>query len=137
MQKGMEIGDAASTFTLLTIGDGLVTQIPALIVSTAAGIIVTRTATSTHFSQEVSKQLLMKPKALVAAAGVMGFMALIPGLPFFPFMLMAAGLGGVSYSLLSKASQEEKMREQKVTQEKLKPQSEKLENLLSVDLLEL
>ncbi len=137
LQKGMDIGDAASTFTLLTIGDGLVTQIPALIVSTAAGIIVTRTATSSHFSQEVSKQLLMKPKALMASAGVMGFMALIPGLPFFPFMLIAVGLGGISYSISSKTNQEEKAKEKKITQEKLKPPAEKLESLLTVDLLEL
>ncbi|MGZ6370625.1 MAG: FHIPEP family type III secretion protein, partial [Bdellovibrionota bacterium] len=79
LQKGMDISQAAQVFTLLTVGDGLVTQIPALIVSTAAGIIVTRTATSTNFSQEFSKQLVMKPKALGAAGGVMGFMALVPG----------------------------------------------------------
>src|SRR6185437_14923714 len=94
LQKGMDIGSAASTFTLLTIGDGLVTQIPALIVSTASGIIVTRTATSTNFSQEVSKQLFMKPNALMAAASIMAFLALVPGLPFVPFILLALGLGG-------------------------------------------
>jgi len=137
MQKGMDVASAASTFTLLTIGDGLVTQIPALIVSTAAGIIVTRTATSTNFSQEVSKQLFMKPKALVAASGIMGFMALVPGLPFFPFICISGILGGISYTIFSKASNEEKMKEKKLTQEKLKPPSEKLESLLSVDLLEL
>ncbi|MFZ9596708.1 MAG: flagellar biosynthesis protein FlhA [Bdellovibrionia bacterium] len=137
LQKGMEIGQAAETFTLLTIGDGLVTQIPALIVSTAAGIIVTRTATSTNFSQEVSKQLLMKPNAIMAAAGVMAFLALIPGLPFFPFASLSLLFGGVSYSLIQKAEQEKKAAERNLTQEKLKPASEKLENLLNVDLLEL
>jgi flagellar biosynthesis protein FlhA len=137
LQKGMELGNAASVFTLLTIGDGLVTQIPALIVSTAAGIIVTRTATSTNFSQEVSRQLLMKPTALMAAAGVMGFMAIVPGLPFTPFMILAAGLGGLSYKLSEKAKAEEQAQQEKVTQDKLKPVPEKLENLLPVDLLEL
>ncbi len=137
LQKGMELGTAASTFTLLTIGDGLVTQIPALIVSTAAGIIVTRTATSTNFSQEVSKQLLMKPQALMAAGGVMGFMAIIPGLPFLPFMTLALGLGGFSYQLQKRAHDEEAAKLKKVTQEKLKPSQEKLESLLPVDLLEL
>ena len=136
-QRGMDIGAAASTFTLLTIGDGLVTQIPALIVSTAAGIIVTRTATNTHFSQEVSKQLLMKPKALMAAAGVMGFMAIIPGLPFLPFILLSASLGGFSYRLIQKQAAEEKDQQDMLTNEKLKPAQEKLENLLPVDLLEL
>ena len=137
LQKGMDIADAATTFTLLTIGDGLVTQIPALIVSTAAGIIVTRTATSTNFSQEVSKQLFMKPKAMLAAAGIMGFMGIIPGLPFIPFMFLAACLGGMSYSLQNKIKNDEKLTEKKATQEKLKPTTEKLESLLPVDLLEL
>jgi flagellar biosynthesis protein FlhA len=137
LQKGMDVGQAAQTFTLLTIGDGLVTQIPALIISTAAGIIVTRTATSTNFSQEVSKQLLMKPKALMAAAGVMGFMALVPGLPFVPFMLLASGIGTVAYRLNRKEELAEKAKTQKVEAEKLKPVPESLENLLPVDVLEL
>ncbi len=137
VQKGMELGTAASTFTLLTIGDGLVTQIPALIVSTAAGMIVTRTATSTNFSQEVSKQLIMKPKALMAAGGVMGFMAIIPGLPFLPFMTLALGLCGFSYQVIKKAEDEEAAKLKKVTQEKLKPSQEKLESLLPIDVLEL
>ena len=137
LQKGMDIGQAAQTFTLLTIGDGLVTQIPALIISTAAGIIVTRTASGTNFTQEVQKQLLMKPKALMVAACVMGFMALVPGLPFIPFMLLAVGIGSVAYQLQKKEAGEEKAKKDKLESEKLKPVSEKLENLLPVDLLEL
>src|SRR6185437_13348526 len=129
LQKGMDIGQAAQTFTLLTIGDGLVSQIPALIVSTAAGIIVTRTATSTNFSQELSKQLLMKPKALMAAGGVMAFMALIPGLPFLPFIILAAILGGVGYRLQNRETVAEKAKQEKAEAEKLKPVAEKLENL--------
>jgi flagellar biosynthesis protein FlhA len=137
LQKGMDIGNAAATFTLLTIGDGLVTQIPALIVSTAAGIIVTRTAGGNNFSQEVSKQLLMKPKALMAAGGVMGFMAIIPGLPFVPFALLAFGLCGISYTIGAKTKADEKVKVDKTNSDKLKPAPEKLENLLSVDILEL
>jgi len=136
-QKGMDIGSAASTFTLLTIGDGLVTQIPALIVSTASGIIVTRTATSTNFSQEVSKQLLMKPNALIAAAAIMGFLAIVPGLPFIPFVILAGILGFMSYKIYEKEKKEEQVKEEKTVQEKLKPTNEKLEALLNVDLLEL
>jgi flagellar biosynthesis protein FlhA len=107
LQKGMDFATAAQTFTLLTIGDGLVTQIPALIVSTAAGIIVTRTATSTNFSQEVSKQLFMKPKAIGAAGGVLAFMALIPGLPHFAFLALGGALGAISYGLSKKAAADE------------------------------
>src|SRR6185437_4790143 len=102
LQKGMDVGTAAKTFTLLTIGDGLVTQIPALIVSTAAGIIVTRTANSTNYSKEFSKQLFMQPKALLAAAGIMAFMALIPSLPFMPFMTLAVALGYMGYRIIAK-----------------------------------
>lgn len=137
LQKGMDIGTAASTFTLLTVGDGLITQIPALIVSTAAGIMVTRTATTTNFSQEVSRQLTMKPKALSASAGIMGFMALIPGFPTLPFLILAGALGGVAYSITNRIKREEQASLQKQTQEKLKPAPEKLESLLPVDLLEL
>ncbi|MGK5089271.1 flagellar biosynthesis protein FlhA [Bdellovibrionota bacterium FG-2] len=137
LQKGMEIGQAAEVFTLLTIGDGLVTQIPALIISTAAGMIVTRTATSSNFSDEVSKQLIMKPKAMGVAAGIMGFLALIPGLPKIPFLLLALGFGSISYKLIAKEKQVEDDERVKHEKEKLRPTQEKLENLLSVDLLEL
>jgi flagellar biosynthesis protein FlhA len=137
LQKGMDIGTAAQTFTLLTVGDGLVSQIPALIISTAAGIIVTRTATSTNYSQEFSKQLLMKPKALMAAGGVMGFMAIIPGLPFFAFFILGAILFGTGYSIMRKEENEVNRKKAVTDKEKLKPAPEKLENLLPVDLLEL
>jgi flagellar biosynthesis protein FlhA len=137
LQKGMDIGRAAETFTLLTIGDGLVSQIPALIISTAAGIIVTRTASSTNYSQEFSKQLLMQPKAIGAAGGIMFFMALIPGLPTVPFLILALSLGGVAYYLMKKEKAAELAKKQVQDKEKLKPAPEKLENLLPIDMLEL
>jgi flagellar biosynthesis protein FlhA len=137
LQKGMDIGAAAQTFTLLTIGDGLVSQIPALIISTAAGIIVTRTATSNNFSSEVSKQLLQKPKAIGAAAGLLGFMALIPGLPKIPFMVIAVGMGLLARSLTAKEKAAAAALAKIETGDKLKAAPEKLENLLPVDLLEL
>lgn len=137
VQKGMSIGDAAEVFTLLTVGDGLVTQIPALIISTAAGIIVTRTATSTNFSSEVSKQLMMKPNAIGATAGVMGFLALVPGLPTLPFMILGGSLGFLAFRLNEKIRTTEAEKKSKEDAEKLKPVPEKLENLLPVDILEL
>jgi flagellar biosynthesis protein FlhA len=137
LQKGMDIGRAAETFTLLTIGDGLVSQIPALIISTAAGIIVTRTASSTNYSQEFSKQLLMQPKAIGAAGGIMFFMALIPGLPTVPFLVLALGLGGTAYYLIKKEKAADVAKKQAQDKEKLKPAPEKLENLLPIDMLEL
>jgi flagellar biosynthesis protein FlhA len=137
LQRGMPIGQAAEVFTLLTVGDGLVSQLPALIISTAAGIIVTRTATSTNFSAEVSKQLLQKPKAIAAAAGILGFMALIPGLPGIPFITIAAVLGWGARRLIRKEKEAADAVASIEAKDKLKPVAEKLENLLPVDLLEL
>jgi flagellar biosynthesis protein FlhA len=137
LQRGMDLASAAETFTLLTIGDGLVTQIPALIVSTAAGIIVTRTATSTNYSQEFARQLVMQPKAIGASAGVMGFMAIIPGLPTIPFLLLAVGMGWLARSLSNTEIRKVKDKKDAEDREKLKPSIEKLENLLNIDMLEL
>jgi len=137
LQRGMDLGTAAQTFTLLTISDGPVTQIPALIISTAAGVIVTRTASGGSFSQEIQKQLFMKPNAIFAAAGILGFMAIIPGLPKIPFFILSGGLGALGYRLMTK--EQERVEEKRVQEEKekLRPVSEKLEALLPVDVLEL
>ena len=137
LQKGMDIGHAAEVFTLLTVGDGLVSQIPALIISTAAGIIVTRTASGTNYSQEFSRQLFMNPKALFASAGVMGFMGVIPGLPILPFWALAGGLYGIGRRVTRQDKEKIAAEAAKEAQEKAKPGQEKLENLLQVDTLEL
>jgi len=89
-QQGMPIESALTNYTLLTIGEGLVAQIPALIISTAAGIIVTRTADENNFGHELTGQFLNYPKAFYVVSGVMFLFALIPGLPHFAFMLMSA-----------------------------------------------
>jgi len=137
LQKGMDIAHAAEVFTLLTVGDGLVSQIPALIISTAAGIIVTRTASGTNYSQEFSKQLFMNPKALFASAGVMGFMGVIPGLPIAPFWALGGGLYGIARRITKKEREKKEAEEAKAALEKAKPGAEKLESLLQVDTLEL
>jgi flagellar biosynthesis protein FlhA len=99
IQKGMTAGEAASRFTLLTIGDGLVQQVPALIISTAAGILVTRAASTENLATEVTRQLFMKPKQLMITGSILGVISIIPGLPFIPFMSLAATMGGVGYAL--------------------------------------
>jgi len=137
LQKGMTLSSAAEVFTLLTIGDGLVGQIPALIISTAAGMVVTRTTNGKNLGQEFSTQLLMHPKAIAVSGGVMGFMSLVPGLPGIPFFLMGAVLGGVAYQLDQKRKVDEVAKKKKEDDDKLKPSSEKLESLLPVDMLEL
>ncbi|MGE0615482.1 MAG: flagellar biosynthesis protein FlhA, partial [Bacteriovoracia bacterium] len=137
LQNGMGIADAAKTFTLLTIGDGLVSQIPALIISTAAGIIVTRTASGNNLGKEFTKQLFTHYKALFAASGVMGFLGIVPGLPTIPFFMIGGALGFVAYRLYQKERAEEARKAREAEKDKLKPAAEKLESLLSVDLLEL
>jgi flagellar biosynthesis protein FlhA len=95
----MAIGDAGKTYTLLTIGDGLVAQIPALLLSTAVAIIVTRMSRPQDMGGELRTQLFGNPKALGVAAGLLGIMGVIPGMPNVAFLLMAGICGGVAYAL--------------------------------------
>ena len=99
MQKGMTMNEALSRFTMLSIGDGLVSQVPALITSVAAGILVTRATSKADLGRELSRQLLFYPKALTILAVMLGIMAIVPGLPTMPFLVMAVCIGLLSYSL--------------------------------------
>jgi flagellar biosynthesis protein FlhA len=97
VQKGMPLDAAARTYTILTIGDGLVSQIPALLISTAAGIVVSRAGTETDLGREITTQVLVNPKALATTAGIMAVLGMVPGLPHLPFFLLAAASGGLAY----------------------------------------
>jgi len=102
-QMGMSWADALATYSILTIGDGLVSQIPALIISTSAGMIVTRVAAedeTTHLGADIGAQVLAQPKAIGIAAILMLALAIIPGLPFFPFLVLGALCGIVAWGLL-------------------------------------
>ncbi|MBI2406710.1 MAG: flagellar biosynthesis protein FlhA [Gemmatimonadetes bacterium] len=101
-QRGMTLTQAASTYTVLTVGEGLVAQIPALIVSTAAGLMVTHAAGGTRLSRVLTAQLGAQPRALYIAAGTLTFFALLPGLPTVPFLALG-GLLGVTGRLASDA----------------------------------
>src|SRR5262249_38661728 len=90
-QQGVPFSGAAHTYTLLTVGDGLVTQVPALIVSTAAGLLVTKAGVSGSADQALMKQLSSYPKALAMSAAVMVVMALLPGIPMLPFLALGGG----------------------------------------------
>lgn len=98
LQHGMAIGSAAQNYTLLTIGDGLVAQIPALIVSTSAGLIVTRAASESNLGAEVSRQLLSHHKAIAISAVIIFLFGLIPGLPHFAFITFSIITGGVAWA---------------------------------------
>ena len=97
-QEGMSFLAAAETFTRLTVGDGLVSQIPALIVSTAAGIIVTKASVSGTTERALIKQLAGQPKALALTSGLLMALAIVPGVPLFPFLLLAGIVGGIAWA---------------------------------------
>jgi flagellar biosynthesis protein FlhA len=111
LQKGMPVGDAATTYTILTIGDGLVTQIPALLISTAAGIIVSRAGRDSDIGKEISTQVLINPKALFTVSGVLMSLGFVPGLPHVPFFITAAIAGGMAYMMSRKPVEEEVIQE--------------------------
>src|SRR5580692_6246179 len=98
MQKGMTVTEALQHYTILSIGDGLVSQIPALITSTAAGILITRATSKNDLGQELSKQLLVYPRAMTVLAGMMSVFALVPGLPMTPFLVLAIITGLLAYT---------------------------------------
>src|SRR5262249_23163614 len=97
LRHGLGVGEAARVYTLLTIGDGLVSQLPALLISTAAGLVVTRVASdegAAALGPDLARQL-MRPGALMATAALLAALALVPGLPLVPFLAVAAALGGL------------------------------------------
>lgn len=137
LQKGMPISDAAQNYTLLTIGDGLVSQIPALIVSTGAGILVTRAASEAQLGNEIMNQLTEHPRAIAIASAVLIFLGLVPGLPTFPFVMLGSLAGGLAYmTFKSKRAILVKRGEEKKAVEKARG-VEKVETLLPLDILEL
>jgi len=134
LQKGMPLSQALHTYTLLTIGDGLVAQIPALILSTAAGVIVTRAASEENMGMELATQMLAKPRAILVAAGALLIFAIIPGLPTVPFLLLATLAGGVAYS--TRKAKQKQIEEEAIKVSRAKPQ-ERIEDYLRMDTLEI
>lgn len=104
LQHNMDMADAAKNYTLLAIGDGLVAQIPALIISTAAGLIVSRVASEHNIGQQLIKQLFNQPPILILSAVIIAAMGMIPGMPHFAFLFLAAAMGGLAYYLIKKAA---------------------------------
>ena len=99
VQKGMPVADALKQYTLLSIGDGLVAQVPALIVSLAAGILVTRASEDSDLGSYLSKQLTFYPRAMGIAAGMMTIFAIVPGMPVMPFLTLGVTLGILAWKL--------------------------------------
>ena len=104
LQHGVDLATAAQTYTILTIGEGLVTAIPALLVSMSGGLITTRAASESHLGDDVADQLLARWRPLAAAAAALVALALIPGLPKFAFITVALVLGGAAYATKNAAA---------------------------------
>jgi flagellar biosynthesis protein FlhA len=135
-QQGMPLMNALSNYTLLTIGEGLVAQIPALVISTAAGILVTRSADENSFGQELTGQFMNYPKAFFVASGVMFLFALIPGLPHFAFLL----LSGVTFVLGKMAREKAEVIEEAAAAAETSAGEESIDqasNIRPLDVLEL
>ena len=103
MTHGMSFGEAMRIYTLLTIGDGLVAQVPALLLSTSVAVLVTRMSRQADMSKQVAGQLFNQPRVLAVTAGVLGLVGLIPGMPNFAFLLLAAACGGVAWLIARRA----------------------------------
>ncbi len=137
MQKDLDFGTAAKYYTMLTIGDGLLAQIPALIISTAAGMIVTRSSSDASMGTELTSQLLMNPKAIYICGAVLTALALVPGLPGIPFFTMAIIMAGIAWTIdqyRNEATNEEK---RKAAVELAAPKKENVESMLPLDMVEL
>jgi flagellar biosynthesis protein FlhA len=133
-QEGMGLLDALETYTILTVGDGLVSQIPALIVSTAAGVVVSRAGAGAPLVDELRAQIFHQPRAMGIVASMLGILAVVPGLPFFPFAMLAAGTGYLSFS--QKTTKEDEVEAPELEVEPVSEEAEVV-SALTLDELEL
>jgi flagellar biosynthesis protein FlhA len=136
VQEGMPLADAAEIFTKLTIGDGLVSQVPAFLVSLAAGLLVTRSTQSTDLPAQFMQQLFSNPRALAVASGFLAILVMT-NLPKIPLLALGAGCGSLALLL----TRQNKAKEQKIAQQAkadaVKPQEERIEDFLAIDPMEI
>jgi flagellar biosynthesis protein FlhA len=130
LQNGLDLQRALETYTVLTIGDGLVTVIPALMISISGGLIVTRASSETNLGLDLQKQVFGNPQPLFLAAGVLVAMAAFPGLPKVPFLVLGSGVGAMAWRLRQKAATAEKVKPPLAA-----PARENLESLLRIEPL--
>jgi flagellar biosynthesis protein FlhA len=137
MQKNLDLATAAKNYTMLTIGDGLLAQIPALIISTAAGMIVTRSSSGENMGSEVTNQLLMNPRAIYISAAVLAALSLVPGLPMTPFLTMAILMASVAWVINQYRDEAKTNEKNRVDAELAAPKKENVESMLPLDMVEL
>ena len=137
LQQGMDFQTAAATFTILTVGEGLVSQLPALVISTATGLLVTRAGgQDTPLSQDIENEMFSDPKILGVVSGLLIVMGLIPGLPNIPFFLMGAGMGALSH-FKSKQKKAEELKEKQAKEEETKSVGKQKKKASKESVLEL
>jgi flagellar biosynthesis protein FlhA len=137
VQHGMTLVDASQTFTLLTIGEGLVNQIPALFISTAAGLVVSKAASEASIGEEYAAQFALKPQAMSVAAAIIFLVGLVPGLPHLPFLLLSAITGGLSY-FAWRTHEQTMMAQARAPKSPARPtETDPLDALPTLDILEL
>src|SRR5262245_8270829 len=136
-QQGLPFAEAARTYTLLTVGDGLVTQVPALIVSTAAGLLVTKAGISGAADRALVAQLSGYPKALGMSGAVMVVMALLPGIPMLPFLLLGGGAGALAYLIDKRQRATVAAEAKKAAAAKAPPAEEPIATALKIDDLKI
>ena len=140
-QKGLTFAQAADSYTRLSVGDGLVTQIPALLVSTAAGMVVTKAGLSGATEKALFKQLAGQPRALGLVSGLMLLLAAIPAIPALPFLIMAGMTGGVAFVVwresLAHAQEELRRKEEEKTVDKKPTAEEPIASALKIDYIRL
>ena len=135
-QRGLSITDALQTYTILTIGDGLVTQIPALLIATSAGIVVTRNGGGSTLDVQMKNQLFNNPRVLGTVSGVVGMFAIVPGMPTIPFILLALFLGIATF-FVKKQKKIDQLTEKTQEVVQVEPLEEKVEEYLQVDPIEI
>ena len=141
-QQGMEVSAAAQSYTLLTIGDGLVSQIPALIISTAAGVLVSRAASTASMGKEFLRQFSTHPQALAVTSVIVFLFSFIPGLPTLPFVILSSGIAFLAYIAFKEEKRVKEEIKGKAEEEEAGPEEEagepeEVERLLQLDILEL
>ncbi|MEJ5338207.1 MAG: flagellar biosynthesis protein FlhA [Aquificaceae bacterium] len=125
--KGMGFSDAIKTYSLLTVGEGLASQIPALMLSTSAGIVVTKSSSKEELGKALFKEFSKEPRVFLFSSALLVFIGLIPGFPKLPFFFMAGLLGGLYYALSRALKQEELRKLEEMLKEQKKPPAEKRE----------
>ncbi|TDA69405.1 MAG: flagellar biosynthesis protein FlhA [Clostridia bacterium] len=126
-QMGMPLMEALTTYTILTVGDGLVSQIPALLVSTATGILITRSGAQSNFGQQLSQQIFSYPRVVALVAAILVALGLIPGMPKLPFFILALAVAYTAYLLTTEEKSKKKQEEEQVVARRRQP-----EDVLSV-----